>query len=212
MKYKKCPVCGKYNKHTKQSCFCGADISNVFDYVSMSEEEAVKANESALPPKEPGETTVLSTEKHDIRICEECGAANDVDAMNCKKCGALFIDTGHKAERRKDNIEEAQGSISKDCLPFHVVYAEKTFPFVATKDKQFFGRENLSLPSFQGDHYISRKHIAYFYEGGYLYIVDVSTNGTFLNGAKLQRDVPVRVRSGDRISLYRQSIQIVYAG
>ena len=52
---------------------------------------------------------------------------------------------------------------------------------------------------------VSGKHCAVWYNNGNLYLQDLgSTHGTFLNGKKLQPNVPVTVRAGDSFALGSQ--------
>ncbi len=82
--------------------------------------------------------------------------------------------------------------------------AEREVPII---DQLFIGREcagiadtrRLVLP----DPEISRTHLEIRLDavGDQAFVIDTSTNGTLLNGARLERAVPVPIRPGDRISI-----------
>ncbi len=209
MKYKQCPVCGKYNKHTRQNCVCGADISAVFDLVNMSEEEAEKANEKALPPVQ--EEIKAEPPHPGFIVCPDCGENNPWGEISCSSCGAL-LDDGLSSKAEAAQEEKGEAKQASPALTFYVVYEGSSYPFLAETEEKTFGRKSIPSPSFSEDRYISRNHFSYRYEEGRLLIKDISSNGTLLNGIPLEKGKEAIAKDGDSLCLYRRLILIKYAG
>ncbi|MCU0513505.1 MAG: FHA domain-containing protein [Anaerolineae bacterium] len=61
------------------------------------------------------------------------------------------------------------------------------------------------------DRGVSRLHARIHLEKEHLYITDLgSTNGTFLAGVRLEKDVPTLLRKGDELILGRLPIQVMF--
>src|SRR5262245_12586336 len=60
--------------------------------------------------------------------------------------------------------------------------------------------------------YISSKHCEIRYKDGAYWLHDVSTNGTFLNGADHRMHAPHRLRNGDRFSVGHYIVAVVVDG
>src|SRR3984957_9980800 len=56
---------------------------------------------------------------------------------------------------------------------------------------------------------VSGKHCEIRYRDGGYWVHDVSTNGTFVNGAEYRLDAPHRLRDGDRLSIGPYIIAVV---
>lgn len=79
----------------------------------------------------------------------------------------------------------------------------------------FVGRECAGIPESQrlvlDDEEVSRRHLELRHDAhsGDTTVLDTSTNGTRLNGARLERGVPVPVADGDRLSVGASEIEVV---
>ena len=60
--------------------------------------------------------------------------------------------------------------------------------------------------------YVSGKHCEIRYRDGEYWLHDVSTNGTFVNGAQFRLDAPYRLRDGDRLSIGPYLIAVAIEG
>ena len=77
---------------------------------------------------------------------------------------------------------------------------------VAVLDLLYVGREVAGAPEHQrlvvDDPSVSRNHLEIrVRERGLAYVVDTSTNGTRVNGIRIERAVPTTLRSGDRLTV-----------
>ncbi len=58
---------------------------------------------------------------------------------------------------------------------------------------------------------LSREHFAFVLENGALHVRDLSSNGTWLNGRRLSREQPWRVRAGDTVRISGYEFDIDFA-
>ena len=77
---------------------------------------------------------------------------------------------------------------------------------VAIRDLLFIGRECAGMPEHQrlviDDPGVSRNHLEIrVRERGLAYVIDTSSNGTRVNGIRIERAVPTTLRSGDRLTV-----------
>ena len=117
-----------------------------------------------------------------VYVCPECGKeygekeANDQKRM-CEKC--------YCALRKKKEKKNKQYSIKFDN--FTLTF---TLPVRIGRNHQ----EELKNNS-----YISREHCEIIEENGIIYVIDSSTNGTFLNGNKIT--TKTSIQNNDKIKL-----------
>ena len=124
----------------------------------------------------------------EVRICENCGAKNSIDRLECEACGSdlsfvapVFI--GEKGEA-KWRIKSTGGSVSAE------IFGGETI-----------GREGDILCDYVNDSdYISRKHARFDIDGEKLFVTDFSTNGTTVNGEKIPKNQMTEIKNGDEIA------------
>jgi pSer/pThr/pTyr-binding forkhead associated (FHA) protein len=58
---------------------------------------------------------------------------------------------------------------------------------------------DIDLEPFDPDKYTSRRHCLLFLEAGRLFVTDLSSNGTWLQGTKLDKNARTEARAGDAI-------------
>lgn len=215
MKYKQCPNCGRFNNKIESECSCGFDISEIYDFEELSDEELQKNNDNPTRPIEVEEKQ-LEPKKTMIE-CPSCGAMNELNAFSCKDCGEKLVeekkDNEGKISFKEENFirnEDSKKTTLANELNFNVLYNNQVFSFIANGNALSFGRNSISTSSFNEDKYISRQHFNYYYKNGFLYIIDVSTNGTSVNGQRLLKNLPTLIKDGDLITLYKKVIQIKY--
>ena len=78
-------------------------------------------------------------------------------------------------------------------------------------DRLQLGRDSASPVQFQGRN-ISRKHLDLFTRDGRIVVQDLSTNGTWLNGARAAKGAQHEVHNGDLIEIPEYRIEIRLAG
>ena len=114
-----------------------------------------------------------------IYICPKCHSEYEEkeakrNLLLCKKCKVKL-----KEKRAKEYM--------LDFGDFKVVF---TLPVLIGRNHQ---------PQFKENRYISREHCEIFEENSQIYIVDKSTNGTFVNGKKITAKSALKI--GDRVKL-----------
>ena len=126
----------------------------------------------------------------ECRICEYCGERNPVSALECCKCGSdlsfcapvILEDLdANKAEKKVWKLNLGTESFTVD-------------------DSLEIGRESSKCKHLLTSPYVSRKHATLFQKDGHLVLIDYSTNGTFVNGIRVSKNVEVGLKSGDKIA------------
>lgn len=126
----------------------------------------------------------------EVRVCEICGAENSIEKLECESCGydlsfvvPTVIDDEKKSEQ-KWKITSTGGSVSA---------------FISGGET--IGREGDILADYVNDSdYISRKHARFEVSGEKLFVTDFSTNGTTINGRRIEQNKLTEVSSGDEVA------------
>ncbi len=165
--------------------------------------------------------------------CPACTfAQNPASALVCAKCGQPLTDA------RASLLRKPTGLLSPEILALEhrtrtqhvgkmkrydvaVYVADLEEPLIVSLVREvllgrYGGSEQqppIDLAAFEGlEHGVSRRHAMLRRFGPDVAIVDLgSTNGTWLNGVKVQPHQPVTLRSGDRLLLARLPLQIYTA-
>lgn len=135
--------------------------------------------------------------KKEVRICDSCGFHNDVTSLECVECGfdLSFSVPVFEEEAAPEPVDKKSAKIPK------LTACDGSSVVITVKDKFLVGRDNPKMAEyFEKSRFISRKHCMLTYDGGKLYAVDVSTNGTFLNGKRIEKAEMVRLKKGDEIT------------
>ena len=165
--------------------------------------------------------------------CPNCAFAENADtALICGKCGKPLSDPRTSLLKRPLGVT---GMLSPDVLIMEprirdrhvgklkkhevaIYISDMADPLIISLTRDvLLGRYGgadqqppIDLAAFQGlEHGVSRRHALLRRFGPDVAIVDLgSTNGTWLNGIRIQPHQPVILRSGDRLLLARLPIQI----
>jgi FHA domain len=165
--------------------------------------------------------------------CPACKyAQNPSNALVCAKCGQPLTDSRASLLRKPtgllfpelltlENRTRAQhvGKMKRFDVAIYVSDLEEPLIVSLMRDLllgRYGGSEQqppIDLAAFEGlEHGVSRKHAMLRRFGPDVAIVDLgSTNGTWLNGVKVQPHQPVIMRSGDRLLLARLPLQVYTA-
>lgn len=129
-----------------------------------------------------------------IRICPNCGAENSIDEIMCVRCMA---DLSNAETVDKSNNGEQTKLERKSKL----VLSNNEFKMVFEPDREYIlGRDNEGRDYFGKIAYVSRKHAKIFFKDGNWYIEDLgSTNGTYVNGKRVENISPLK--EGDTLYL-----------
>ena len=180
-KYKICPVCGTKNSPAMLECIeCENDLSSirVTDDSHENEQETTISNNTS------------SDTQNMVRICEECGTKNPVQARKCTSCGediSYIVPT-------PDTDEEQ--------LHFVLSAIDGQYAYEIKEGKTVIGRENEMSDYLKNKSFVSRLHAEFLLENGTLLIKNHSnTNFTFVNNQKIAGSEFVALKDGDTIGL-----------
>lgn len=180
-KFKVCPECGDHNPTNMIECMnCGMDLSEVSP--TDEKELAVCVASSDAP-----------SETIKVRVCEECGHANPVNARKCQQCGDDI-----------SYIVPTDGICTAEEQTAHIVLSaiDDNYSFEIKAGNTLVGRENSMQDYLINKSYVSRKHAEFIVEDTKLFIKDCgTTNHSFVNNNIIPINEKVELHNGDVISL-----------
>lgn len=71
---------------------------------------------------------------------------------------------------------------------------------IAVDGEVLIGRDGVYEEYFDRSNYISRKHATLYFENGAVCVLDASTNGTFINGKRVEKMQKIPLNKGDKIT------------
>ncbi|UCI32161.1 type VI secretion system-associated FHA domain protein TagH [Mesorhizobium sp. B4-1-4] len=100
-------------------------------------------------------------------------------------------------------------------ISLQISNVDKVPPGIATsygaRDRSFeIGRENCDWTLSDPDKFISGRHCEVRYQAGSFWLLDVSRNGTFVNGSSQRMNAPHRLTQGDRLLIGRYIIVVSF--
>ncbi|MEG0614566.1 MAG: FHA domain-containing protein [Oscillospiraceae bacterium] len=136
----------------------------------------------------------------EVRVCENCGFSNDVSSLECVKCGydlSFIIPTEEIIAA--ENSGNAWTFTAKDDEDL----------YFSVNDEVFVGAECEILQEyFSKSKYVSRRHARIFLQDGKIFVNDASTNGTFVNGNRINKMENFELKNGDEITFADISFRI----
>ncbi len=165
-----CKDCGKYNNYKLYECaFCGANLND--DTVEVNDDEFEVKSENKI---EKEDTISVKSENSSVKskVCPVCGYET-VNAW-CDNCG------NYLEELSENNLSSERKVTLK--------YKENTYSFNVGTSVLTIGRNDFSNINSEDVISISRKHIEIYFRDNKLYIKDISSFGTYLNGEKMVKD------------------------
>lgn len=155
-----------------------------------------------------------------FRICPKCHRRNHPDDVVCLDCMTdvsseettrLYEQTDTDSQKENHSTEK----VLEGCSVFtdFLILITKDGRKVHIKDREYLGRGEKGADIFSSDSQegraVSKKHACVFRDGNDWFIQDLcSTNGTYVNGIKLEVDDRHVIRPGDTISLSLSSIDL----
>lgn len=176
----------------------------------------------------------------EIRVCENCGFHNKIENLECEGCGydlSFIIPVDEdELEQKKDapstkstdgeivgygidadceespncttcNDKNTVGSINGNCL-----IASSGQEAIEIEDNLIIGRDGIAEPYLGSSTYVSRKHAIFEIDNGKIYVSDASTNGTFINGRRLEKLVRTEIHDKDKITFADISFEVKLNG
>ena len=123
--------------------------------------------------------------------CRACGALNRPDGRYCRLCGA----------RIQEGVAASLSVIGSAPRATRFTLGHQPVVLGRSSGSQ---RVDLDLSPLDPDAYVSRRHAQITYADGRYWLADLgSSNGTYLNDGRLERERAVALRHGDRIRLGR---------
>lgn len=140
----------------------------------------------------------------ECRICDNCGEQNAVSLLECSKCGCdlsfippTIIDDSIK----EDKIDDTKPIDNSSAFQkFWVVSLTDNSVGFSISDRVTVGREGNVIPEFfDRSNYVSREHATLYISDQKLFVIDASTNGTFINGNRLKKLQAYEIKQGDSL-------------
>ncbi|MCQ2536235.1 MAG: FHA domain-containing protein [Lachnospiraceae bacterium] len=178
-KFKICPECGKRNPTSMLECLdCEMDLSDV----PVTDEDEIKKQ----PSQADNNTATVK-----VRVCEECGEKNPVNARKCRQCGEDISDVVPTDDLVASNDETT-----------HYVMAsiDGAYTMELTECNSIIGRENMMKEYLSGKAYVSRRHAELIVEEGKLFLKDCgATNHSYVNNEMVPQNSTKELHDGDII-------------
>lgn len=214
-KVKRCSSCGLYNKWIKSSCErCKSRIEDIpCEYV----EDDLMEDPTFQQQDESGETAeAIAVEREEPKQgrsfkCRQCGEniffPQEASFVMCEICKNLYFkkdldQLDEETKETKDDLPEGKEDV---CLQtkyaLESVLKRGNVVLTFTSEIQTFGRQNCMEEFVCNNKFISREHILYYCKNGQAYIVDTSSNGTFINGERLAKGREYTLNVGDHLGL-----------
>lgn len=184
---KLCLNCKKYNEKKLEKCaFCGfrlePDVYEVEDHITTFIDIETKPIEV----------------EHQTIPCIRCGHPVDTSVGVCSKCNKPISHKKPNQEERLKELVSIEPTINVKPPTTAILTGPFTVRLSLSDTIQYFGRDYQTLESYA---LISRKHFSYQYINRELILIDLSTNGTKINGIRLEKGKPYTIKHGDRISV-----------
>lgn len=163
-------------------------------------------------------------------ICPNCNHENIDGSVYCDECGAQLMGTDALVTHNiEDSITKEFESVKTDVLPaqlddvdawasLHLINSGQIMP-LTTRPEYTLGRisegqpimPDIDLTPYQAYAMgVSRLHAVIKQQGEHVTIMDLgSSNGTYLNGARLKTNVEEMLHHGDLLSLGKLKIQVL---
>lgn len=202
-KYKVCPECGEHNPPNVMECVkCEYELIGV----SVYDENKTCADNIEPEPSEP------------VRICE-CGFANPASARKCSECGEDISDiVPHIPESSEANNNEQTsppkansadtcsqqpepcGGGSGNAGKFVLESLDGSFKVELSGDT-VVGREAELRGYLKAKSYVSRCQAKFICRDDGISLINLGSNGTFVNNERLANGEEKRLSDGDEIGL-----------
>lgn len=169
----KCAQCGWYNAIGATHC---ANRNCNFRFSDAATDEDVDENPDI------GETS----EPIYVKVCPECRHENPAAIDKCENCDAN-ISAVFEEEKRTGYML--------------LNLATRQSVMLCDTEHQTIGREYFLCEQLTGHSYVGRAHAELFCRNQQWFICDRSTNGTYLNGERIEKGVDIALERGMTISL-----------
>ena len=215
---KVCPKCNTVNPAKLTECSnCHKDLTRERKYTEEKYQLMLKEKEEAKNAEnsenagnsesDEGSTGNEKTAGGTMRmayICDNCGQPNDTRRSVCISCGESLSGlipspwpesesesesgTGGQDTETDDETIESSDFVLRDVTgDYFLLFSEGEYNI---------GKRENGAEFFASKDFISGLHAKITVENGALYIVDYSTNGTYINGGRINKGERVRLVAG----------------
>lgn len=126
----------------------------------------------------------------EVRVCEFCGHQNPMSAMACEECGADLAFVQPTESSDTPITDKVWSLVSKKT--------GQTFPISASIE---VGRMSSDLAALLNESdYTSRHHANLEVSPAGFFVTDESSNGTSINGNKIEKGNQTELHDGDEVS------------
>ena len=217
---KECPECGRYNHRRRESCEkCGCRLSGV---QIIEVDENLNENPDfglVVQPQDDGQGLFIE-EQNKKYVCNVCGVEYSIkrpdNVQYCEVCKHLVYNPFNKLNAIEATPQSSPIASSEQT---HIVPQFINMNFLSTTgagsfclsfdaEPKSFGRSACEIGCVSANNFISREHISYFLKDGNTFVVDISTNGTYINGIKLNKGEVYSIKAGDLIRFYIEEFKV----
>lgn len=144
----------------------------------------------------------------EIRVCENCKHHNDINNLECEKCGfdlsfVIPVDERELEEKNIDvstsNTTPSPSQSNDECSNLLIVSIDGQLT-IPIHNELVLGRDGANGSYFEKSNFVSRKHAIFYVEDGDVFVFDASTNGTFLNDKRLPKLTKTPIHSSDKLT------------
>jgi len=197
-----CPICGYRNRDSAEYC-----EKCLFNLVETDELNPASGDEEGIEGIEGME--------EGLGIYCPNGHWNPPDAKFCQVCGVPLENKDTPEELLlppEESEEEEQGQIMKiyKLVSHDAEFLVELSLYEGKVKEMLIGRKSgknipdIDLTGLNGAELVSRRHASFILDGnaGEIFVMDLgSTNGTFVNGKKLESGKKTKLKIGDEILL-----------
>ncbi|GHV57833.1 hypothetical protein FACS1894216_22410 [Synergistales bacterium] len=153
---------------------------------------------------------------NEIRICGNCHHHNGISLLECEECGldlsmVIPVDEDDIPQKEPDPIPAP--ATSPCAHRWGIAIGEGASNITVIEDRLKVGRENSPLAQhLNKSKFISRNHAQLFVTDGKLYVLDASTNGTYVNNTRIQKLESAVLNDCDEVRFADVSFKVVCMG
>lgn len=161
------------------------------------------------------------------KSCPNCQKQNVINALVCAYCGSTFTTERTKTVQLQDDVAngahldrvEHLSSMYKDVFMFFMAHQPNPLVIAEPGDEILIGRYSetdgplaVDLEEFGGAQLgVSRRHAKLLRDMDGCKLQDLdSKNGTWLNGVRIEPEIPYVIRSGDEIRLGQMIVHVYF--
>ena len=150
-----------------------------------------------------------------VKICKTCGAENSPANIECRECMG-DISGIRPVEKTEPDVADKLGATVRDAkkaLLLVSISAARNGDILPINNGDVLGRERVGKDLLAVYSTVSRRHAKIVFFGGEWTIEDVgSTNGTYVNGRKLEAGQKYPLKAKDIVALSKSCEFLVEIG